>query len=42
MIADESLVFFNGIDPDTGDYLIPPMTYAQVAERIRLRKVSQS
>ena len=41
-MADEELVVFNGIDPDTGEYLIPPMAFAQVAERIKLRKVSKA
>ncbi len=41
-MADESLVFFNGIDPDTGEYLIPPMTFAQVAERIEQHKVGKT
>lgn len=41
-MSNEDWVYFNGIDPDTGDYLIPPMTLAEVAERLLQRKVSEA
>lgn len=37
--TDENLVYLNGIDPDTGNYALRPMSLDDLAKRVRARPV---
>ena len=34
--VDPNLVYFNGIDPDTGTYALPPLSIDDLVKRVRL------
>lgn len=35
--ANPDLIYFNGIDPDTGTYAVPPQTIDELAKKVRAR-----
>ncbi len=40
--ADPNLIYFNGIDPDTGNYAIPPASIDALAKGVRARPIDSA
>jgi hypothetical protein len=37
MPSDEDVIYVNGIDPETGEYAIPPFSISDLAKQVRAR-----